>query len=110
MNLSNWPLAFLILGILMSNILAVMVASLVAILVVTKVIGGLWEKYKRKRRALLMSLALEFLRTVKAEAKLRLKNLGWTDAVIFKEILLELSEKLHYSEGDTRLVSLCWAE
>lgn len=39
-----------------------------------------------------MSLALEFLRTGNAEAKLPLKNLGWADAVIFKAILLELSE------------------
>ena len=92
MSLSNWPLAFLTLSILVSNILAVIVASLVAILVVTKVTGLLWDKYKRKRRAILMSLALEFLRTGNAEAKLPLKNLKWTDASIFKTILLELSE------------------
>lgn len=92
MNVSNWPLAFLTLSILVSNILAVIVASLVVILVVTKVIGMLWEKYKMKRRALLMSLALEFLRTGNEEAKLRLKDLGWADVVIFKAILLELSD------------------
>lgn len=92
MNLSNWPLGLLTLSILASNILAVIVASLVAILVVTKVTGVLWDKYKRKRRALLMSLALEFLRTGNAETELPLKNLGWADALIFKAILLELSE------------------
>ena len=92
MNLSNWQVTFLTLSILASNILAVIVASLVAVLVVTKVIGVLWEKYKMKRRASLMSLALEFLRTGNAEAKLALKNLKWIDALVFKAILLELSE------------------
>ena len=93
MNVSNWPLTLLTLSILVSNILAIVVASLVAILVATKITGVLWEKYKRKRRALLMSLALEFLRTGDDEAKLPLKNLGWADAVILKAILLELSEE-----------------
>jgi len=93
-NLSNWPLTFLTLSILVSNILAVIVASLVVILVATKVIGVLWNKYKRKRQAFLESLALEFLDTGNAEAKLRLKNLARVDAVIFKAILLELSEEV----------------
>ena len=93
MNLSNWQFTFLTLSILASNILAVIVASLVFILVVTKVTGGLWDKYKRKRRALLISLALEFLRTGKDETKLPLKDLRRPDTWIFKEILLELSEE-----------------
>jgi HEAT repeat protein len=92
MSLSNWQLSFLTLSILGSNILGVMVASLVAILVVTKVIGVLWEKYRRRREAFLKSLALEFLHTGNAEAKLRLMNLAWRDALILKAILLELSE------------------
>lgn len=93
MSPSNWPLAFLTLSILVSNILAVIVTSLVVILVVTKVIGGLWEKYKMRRRASLISLAVEFLRTGNEKVKLPLKNLGWADALIFKAILLELSEE-----------------
>ena len=94
MNLSNWPLGLLTLSILVSNILAVIVASLVVILVVTKVIGMLWDKYKRKRQASLQSLAFEFLRTGNEEAKLPLKNLRWADALILKAILLELSEEV----------------
>jgi len=90
-NLSNWQFTFLTLSILGSNILAVIVTSLVAILMVTKVTGVLWDRYKKKRRALLISLALEFLRTGNAEPKLPLKNLKWIDASIFKTILLELS-------------------
>ncbi len=93
MNLSNWQFTFLTLSILGSNILAVLVTSLVAILVATKITGVLWDKYKRKRRAFLMSLVLEFLRTGKDETKLPLNNLGWIDALIFKEIILELSEE-----------------
>jgi hypothetical protein len=72
MNVSNWQLTFLSLSILGSNILGVMVASLVAILVVTKITGVLWEKYRRKRQASLKSLALEFLNTGNGEAKIRL--------------------------------------
>jgi len=94
MSVSNWQLTFLTLSILGSNILGVMVASLVAILVVTKVTGIVWGRYKRKRETYLKSLGLEFLRTGNAEAKLRLKNLGRGDGVILKAILLELSEGL----------------
>ena len=94
MNLANWQLTFLTLSIWGSNILAVIVASLVAILVVTKVTGVLWDKYKKKRRALLISLAHEFLRTGNAKPKLPLKNLKWIDALILKAILLELSEEV----------------
>jgi len=92
-NLANWQLTFLTLSILGSNILGVMVASLVAILVATKVIGMLWDRYKRRRQASLKSLALEFLHTGNAEAKLRLRNLARVDALILKAILLELSEQ-----------------
>ncbi|MQY65317.1 MAG: hypothetical protein GH147_02385 [Clostridia bacterium] len=35
MSLSNWPLAFLTLSILVSNILAIVVASLVGLLVIS---------------------------------------------------------------------------
>lgn len=94
MNISNWQLTFLSLSILGSNILAVVVASLVAILVVTKITGVLWEKYRRKRQASLKSLALEFLNTGNDEAKLGLKNLGWADALILKAILLEMSDEV----------------
>ena len=94
MNVSNWQLTFLTLSILGSNILGIMVASLVAILVVTKVIGVLWDKYRRRREAFFKSLALEFLHTGNAEAKLQLKNLGRADAPILKAILLELSEEV----------------
>ncbi|MCJ7645402.1 hypothetical protein MUO65_00620 [bacterium] len=65
-------MTFLTLSILGSNILGVMVASLVAMLVVTKVIGMFWDRYKRKRQAVLKSLALEFLNTGNDEAKIRL--------------------------------------
>jgi len=94
MNLANWQVTFLTLSILGSNILAAIVASLVAFLIVTKVMGVLWEKYKRKRQASLNSLALEFLDAGNQEAKLRLKNLGWADSLILKTILLELSEEV----------------
>jgi len=90
-NLSNWQVTLLTLSILASNILAVIVASLVAILVVTKVTGLFWDKYRKKRRTLLISHALEFLRTGNAKPKLSLKNLGRIDALILKAILLELS-------------------
>jgi len=93
-SVSNWQLTFLSLSILGSNILGVMVASLVAILVVTKVIGVVWGRYKRKREISLRSLALEFLRTGNGEAKLQLKDLGWADTLIFKAILLEMSDEL----------------
>jgi len=93
-NLANWQLTFLSLSILGSNILAVVVASLVALLVVTKVIGMLWVNYRGKREATLKSLALEFLGTENPEAKLRLKNLGWVDGLILKAILLQLSEEV----------------
>jgi len=94
MTVSNWQLTFLTLSILGSNILGVMVASLVAILVATKFTAVLWDKYKRKRQASLKSLAVEFLDTGNDEAKLRLKNLRWVDALIFKAILLELAEEV----------------
>jgi len=93
-SLANWQLTFLSLSILGSNILGVMVASLVAILVVTKVIGIFWERYRRKREAFLKSLAVEFLETGKDEVKNWLKNLGWADALIFKAIILELAEEV----------------
>ncbi len=93
MSLSNWQLTFLTLSILGSNILGVMVASLVAILVVTKVTGIIWGRYKRKRETYLKSLALEFLRTGNDEAKNRLKDLRRADSAILKAILLELTEE-----------------
>jgi len=91
-SLANWQLTFLTLSILGSNILGVTVASLVAILLVTKVTGIVWGKYKRKREIYLKSLALQFLRTGNGEAKLQLKDLGLADRLILKAMLLELSE------------------